>query len=366
MKPDRLNYEIWLIDWLDGNLSDQQIEQLHLFFDQNPDLREEYDDMSSFILKPSGKSFEKKDQLKKSTGDLSGSQFEYLCIADLENDLSSGQKAELNEIIDRYPEKKRTFEIFQKMKLTPADISYEHKRLLFRRTAGQKVIRLSVIGLSAAATIALIITTYTLVPRNLPGNTSIITQNIVTDSILQPPVSNPVTVTLSADKKTVPVKQQKQIIYAGVQKINSVITQSDSPVYMQNDSLYRNASVADIHPGKVPVFAEIDLKGSFVNNTLVASNSGFVIPEYDDERSKLSKFIAKTFREKLLKENTSKDSPLKGYEIAEAGVAGLNKLLGWEMALDKKNDENGELRSVYFSSKILKFNAPVKKTEPLP
>jgi hypothetical protein len=67
-----------------------------------------------------------------------------------------------------------------------------------------------------------------------------------------------------------------------------------------------------------------------------------------------------------LKENTSKDSPLKGYEIAEAGVTGLNRLLGWEMALVEKNDENGELRSVYFSSKLLKFNAPVKKTDPLP
>ncbi|MGC1391224.1 MAG: hypothetical protein WA816_09315, partial [Bacteroidales bacterium] len=76
------------------------------------------------------------------------------------------------------------------------------------------------------------------------------------------------------------------------------------------------------------------------------------------------KFIARTFREKILKEKTAKDSPLKIYEIAEAGVAGLDKLLGWQMALDEKKDSNGELRSVYFSSKILKFNAPIKKSEP--
>jgi hypothetical protein len=67
-----------------------------------------------------------------------------------------------------------------------------------------------------------------------------------------------------------------------------------------------------------------------------------------------------------LKENPSPDSPLKGYEFAEAGVSGLNKLLGWEMALDKNNDNNGELKSIYFSSKILKFKAPVKNTESLP
>ena len=41
----------------------------------------------------------------------------------------------------------------------------------------------------------------------------------------------------------------------------------------------------------------------------------------------------------------------------------LYKLLGWEMALDERKDLNGQLKSVYFSSKILKFNAPVKNSE---
>jgi hypothetical protein len=36
------------------------------------------------------------------------------------------------------------------------------------------------------------------------------------------------------------------------------------------------------------------------------------------------------------------------------------------MALDEKKDANGELKSVYFSSRILKFTAPIKKSEPLP
>jgi hypothetical protein len=35
------------------------------------------------------------------------------------------------------------------------------------------------------------------------------------------------------------------------------------------------------------------------------------------------------------------------------------------MALDEKKDEKGELKSLYFSSKILKFNAPIKKSEPV-
>ena len=110
----------------------------------------------------------------------------------------------------------------------------------------------------------------------------------------------------------------------------------------------------------------IDLKGEPIHNTLIALNLSVTVPEYDDGRSKLSRFIARTFREKILKETKAKDSPMKAYELAKAGVSGLDKLLGWEMALDEKKDANGVLKSVYFSSKILKFNAPIKKTEPLP
>jgi hypothetical protein len=133
-----------------------------------------------------------------------------------------------------------------------------------------------------------------------------------------------------------------------------------------NDSLKRSAENPSIILYKIPVSDVIVLNGEPIRNTLIASSSIIPVPEYDDGRSRFGKFIAKTFREKILKEKSPKDSPLKVYEIAEAGVTGLNKLLGWEMALDERKDANGELKSVYFSSKILKFNAPVKKTEPLP
>lgn len=83
----------------------------------------------------------------------------------------------------------------------------------------------------------------------------------------------------------------------------------------------------------------------------------------DDEEPRLSRFIARVLRSKVLNEPNSKDSPLKGYEIAEAGVTGLNKLLGWSMTLDRQIDEKGEIKSVYFNSRMIRFSTPVKKTE---
>ena len=362
MKIDRSNYEIWLIDWLDGNLSDLQVEQLNIFLNENPELKAEYDELTSFNLKPSGRSYPHKNQLKKSTADLSVSQFEYLCVAYLENDLSSGQQTELMDIIDQDPEKKKTFELIQKIRLDPVGVRYKHKRKLIRRTRQQRIIRLSVMGLSAAATIALLFMTYLIIPRNLPEEINATTQNIVIDSSLFNRTEDNVPVKIITDKKLVLSNIKRKNLFAQVKKDNSVIILSDPTALMSNESLQRNPSDHEIQLTKISFYAKIDLKVRSVSNTLIASNSNLIIPEVDDERSNISKFIAKTFREKILKETSSKNSPLKAYEIAEAGVTGLNKLFGWQMALNQNNDDNGELRSVYFSSKILKFNAPVKKT----
>ena len=80
--------------------------------------------------------------------------------------------------------------------------------------------------------------------------------------------------------------------------------------------------IMQITVNKVPVYTRIDLKKEIISNTLVASNTTIFVPEAEDNRSDFGRFISKTFREKLLKEKTPPDSPLKGYEIAEAGVDG--------------------------------------------
>ena len=71
MQLDRSNYEIWFTDWLDGNLKSFQVEQLKLFLDQNPDLRDELNDLTSVNLVSSPGSFRDKEHLKRSPSDIS-------------------------------------------------------------------------------------------------------------------------------------------------------------------------------------------------------------------------------------------------------------------------------------------------------
>jgi hypothetical protein len=376
MKINRSNYEIWLIDWLDGNLSDLQVEQVLLFLYQNPDLQKDFEDLSYFSLKPSEKSFPGKSLLKKTTSELSEKQFEFLCVASMENDLNSSQEAELKEIIALNPTKGKTLEFIQKMKLVPEDVRYEHKNQLVKKTIAQRIIKFSIIGLSTAAAIALLIVVYQLIPRNQLVNskegmisfssqetkdTSLsFTQKNSKDGMHSVSSNNVVT-----RSNLSPTRQEQKPgkTLAVVPEENTIIQESLSLVQLSNDPVLRSPEeVTKIN--KIQISSHPGFPGINLNNTLIATNITHISQSSDEDRSNVGRFIAKNFREIFLKEKNPKNNPLKGYEIAEAGVTGLNKLLGWEMALEKNNDENGELRSVYFSSKILKFNAPVKKSEP--
>jgi hypothetical protein len=365
MQIDRSNYEIWLIDWLDGNLNYSQTEQLRHFLIENPDLKEESDELTMFRLNPEVKSFQNKKHLKKTAADLSLSQFEYLSVAYLENDLSAEEKTELLESIEYDQGKKISFELIQKLRLSGGNLSYQHKKRLLKRTFAQNAIRWSMIGLSAAAIISLIIITSVSKPHELRIDSNKTAQSFPVESAVLKQAKRIASNEVIVGSRNLPDKIQKKTI------ITRLETTSPNPeikntLHAEIDSMVQSANFIRTIINKITVPPTIDLIGEPIPNTLIAFNISVTVPEYDDGRSKLSRFIARTFREKILKETKAKDSPLKAYELAKAGVSGLDKLLGWEMALDEKKDTNGVLKSVYFSSKILKFNTPIKNTVPLP
>ncbi|MCK7540263.1 MAG: hypothetical protein MZV63_59910 [Marinilabiliales bacterium] len=82
------------------------------------------------------------------------------------------------------------------------------------------------------------------------------------------------------------------------------------------------------------------------------------------ESSTMRENIASGFREKLLGEENPDSTPLKAYEIAGAGINGINKLLGWEMNLRARKEATGEVNAITFNSKLITIQAPVKKASP--
>lgn len=359
MKIDRLNYEIWLIDLLEGNLSEIQAERVNNFLERNPDIREEFNDLKLLVPEPGKVVFKNKDLIRKTPAEISDSQFELLCSAFHEGDLRTESVAELMEITDSDNDRKRTFDLIGKVKLVPPSDVYKNKHRLFRRTPLQKIIRLSYIGLSSAAAIALFITLSLLTFRYLhdkPGNSARNTSAYpdTKEILFEIPAGNVIrafmAVTVKEENRTIPVH-----IYT------AELIESDSLNTVEREPSLQDLKLAQLAGKTITLTSDPDLLKSTAS-FLIPSKTTAIIPSEEIYMSNVERFITKIFREKVLREKVTKDTPLKGYELAAAGVDGLNKLLGWEMALNEKNNENGELESLYFSSKILKFNAPVKKT----
>lgn len=352
MEINRSNYEIWLIDWIDGNLNETGVAKLMDFLSENPDLKEEADDLRYITIKPPERYFLNKQKLLKSTSDISQHEFELLAAGYLENDLNDAQKAAVNLAIRDDEEKKNVFGLIQRTKLFPDAVSFPHKDRLYKKTTARKIIRMSLIGLSAAAFFTLAVAIYFLTPHQLqPLNVKTV-QNITNDSILNSP---------HLKRSEEPVDSVQQISRTGkipVAKLSNGVPVSRSPVLSDSSEILTRHSQVLI--SKITVKEEIELYSGTIENSLIP-NTQHVNLVSDDGRSKFRKLIARAFREKLLKEKAPEDTPLKAFEIAKAGITGLNKLLGWEMALEQRNDTTGRVRSVYFSSKILKFNAPVKQ-----
>jgi hypothetical protein len=357
MSIDRSNYESWIVDWFDGNLDESQITSLMAFLDQNPDLKEELADLELFCLNPGPVRFMGKKSLRRNPDEMTESQFEYLCAAELENDLSPEQKAELRLIIESDPERRKTYMLISRSKLKPAGNTYPHKNKLLKRTPVQVVFRIAATSLSAAAVVIFAVMLFKPHPGTYSGNVATTeTFNVM----LSAPEKKNVVIAPTIKNRAASINK----LIASLTPKSEVISNPDLPVrkdssFHPEPILISKADAIQITGFNIPV--PNDLIAMYVPEPVPVTAFPYTDPDAD--RSKIGKFIARTFREKLLKEKSPKDSPLKAYEIAEAGVAGLNKLFGWEMALKEKADETGNIQSVYFSSKLLKFNAAVNKNE---
>ena len=91
MAIDRHNYEVYLIDYLDGNLPPDQVELLMVFLKNNPDIQEEFEGIKDAVLVNNDEQFPNKPLLKKNKSSIAGieTELDYLCIASIEGDITT-------------------------------------------------------------------------------------------------------------------------------------------------------------------------------------------------------------------------------------------------------------------------------------
>ena len=132
----RDNYEIFFLDYLEGTLKPDQVADLILFMEQNPDLKEEFNHLELVYLTPDYTiQFKNKQHLKKnivvSVSEINHTNYQDYFIADLEGDLSKTDTLTLQKFLAANPILKSDFEAYKKTVFIPDDtIVYKSKKHL--------------------------------------------------------------------------------------------------------------------------------------------------------------------------------------------------------------------------------------------
>jgi len=124
MSINRNNYETYFIDYLDGVLSSDQVSELLLFLDENPDLKEELSDLETVPL-IAGETipYPDKQHLKRkpilSVGPINELNYQEYLIGSEEGDLSATERRLLERFVLRNPHVVMEWEQFKLTRLVP-------------------------------------------------------------------------------------------------------------------------------------------------------------------------------------------------------------------------------------------------------
>src|SRR5690554_523676 len=135
MEINRDNYESFLVDYLDGTLSQSQKELVEEFLLLNPEIKDEISDLGDIVLMPGKEDSVNLENLKKQSEENKEilSDFEYLCIAKLEKDLTDEEALLLQEQLSSDKAFRKGYETIQLLKLKPSlSVIYQEKRHLKR------------------------------------------------------------------------------------------------------------------------------------------------------------------------------------------------------------------------------------------
>jgi len=136
MSINRSNYETYIIDYLEGRLDDRLLEELMKFLEANPDISEEFSGMEDMPrLNESMEHFPRRSELHLNEVGLPAlnvKTFDIWLAAAMEGDLTDSMQAELQAFVGSDSERMKQAEQMKKARLPMAAELFEDKSILKR------------------------------------------------------------------------------------------------------------------------------------------------------------------------------------------------------------------------------------------
>ncbi|KAB2859375.1 MAG: hypothetical protein F9K09_02470 [Flavobacteriales bacterium] len=318
------NYEAFLLDYVEQNLSPEMVAELMLFLEQNPDLKTELDEFENtlFVQTPVA-TFEHKADIKQAA-------IEELMIAELEGLNNAKESAELQQAIKENALYASLFANYQKTILVPEQIVYADKNSLKHKET--KVVPINWWISSAAAVLFVVFTLNPFVTDNNNNISSVDTRMFPIENNAQSFVDSSQS---SVDSLQFAVHSSQLAVHSSQPTVNS----SKSSVHSFHSSVNNNKKPAtsnqqpatskemiEIEPFKEKEYIEIE--------PFVAEEE----PKQSEEFLTVSEALKKEAQKRLL-ENEVKTS---SKELVAANV--VAKVLGKNAEVETTEDASGEVK----------------------
>jgi len=350
----RNNYEIWFLDYLDGQLSNEQLEILLDFLELNPDLKEELREVSRVSLVAGVESFDQKELFLKSSADILGiAAIDQLCIARMESDLPGEEARLFDARLEEDSELNRKYTAFRRTLLNPsASVIYPHKKDLRKKTV--VFTPWFITAISSAAVVLLVWFLWPHTPETVtPGLAKIEKPAAVNQ---QPATHNPQLITINrqliaAARHPKPDTRNRVPIIPPILKPAAVeisVRESVPMNSLSHKSALAGPRIPDPQSKKILFASNYP---SAMNNPLTAEEA-LTLPQY----------ALQLFREKVLGQDRKqvRRTRFSMWEVAGAGVDKINTFAGTKMKLNRHYDSKGDILAVSFNSRLIDVESPVK------
>lgn len=339
----RENYESFFVDYLDGNLPENLIDQFLDFLNQNPDLKDELHLFEEVNLPEESVVFSTKKQLYKTPAE-ENAKLETNCIAYLEGDMSADEQKSFENYLAAHPELKKESDRFTKTRLFPdLAVQFQHKNKLYRKS-GTTVLFNWVARAAAVVVLVWGINSVMQMQQSAPNR--VIQQEIAT--VTEKPVEKAIKVVPDSKKNQaeVPVKsylsqpeniiQEKPVELAEVKNLpdnNQTITERD------------NSSLAVI----VPLSPKFEVS----DDVQLAFHQGAGVTQINDPKVlSVDEFLA------MRVQKAGKEGIFSAQRLARLGLNIASEISGERIGYKTKD---GKITSVDFESKLMAFSIPLEK-----
>jgi len=350
MKIDRSNYESYFIDYIDGNLSTDLVDEFLDFLRKNPDLAIELKTVENIRLEPESAVFPNKEQLFRSAND-SVENFDIQAAAYLEGDFNEETKKQFLIDIADDAHRLTTLHLLQKMRLKPdMSVQFPAKNKLLRK--GRKPIYLWAVRV--AALLILFFSVWALAPRKeakFPVN-SLAEQKVARSEKNETPelANHPMfgeTIGKKQLAESLPEEKVKRTEQPGRKEPNSV---------KQEKKQDGTGSKLMTMREEIQIPAKMESLTAHLGSDRIAV-SPISMPTPANITAKPTLTVEEFLAYKLI--DAPKGESFTFNNLANAGLKAAQNITNDRFAVERNT--SGKIEEIKFESRLIAFSIPIKK-----